>query len=206
MSTMSYHLTPIQSRPQPTRHLSHQPLQSRPSPYPNHSPRRPGGPQRAHSFCGNSSTSTYALASTCNSSHLTPDKRQLVAPPLERTLSSTGSRGNHSSPAQQMARPKIVQMERYPSHCPMRGQSPPQSPVPTIRIQSMTPPRPSISTLRSSSSTSTLSSSSDTTLPSTPISPVRCGRLIAEEDEWMDSQRGKAMEDVVRSVGELMVE
>jgi len=52
-----------------------------------------------------------ALASASASAHLTPDKRSLVAPPLERTISSIGSRGNHSPPGQQMVRPKVVKQD-----------------------------------------------------------------------------------------------
>ncbi|ORX41182.1 hypothetical protein BD324DRAFT_648070 [Kockovaella imperatae] len=66
---------------------------------------RPGAPKRSHSFCGDTSKSTFALASANACGHLTPDKRELVAPPLERTLSSIGCKGNRSPPSQQMARP-----------------------------------------------------------------------------------------------------
>jgi len=111
-------VTPLTAcRPVPTRDLSHQPQYPsqyqntiRPSPYPDPA-NRPSAPGRVHSFCGDSSTSTYALASASASAHLTPDKRSLVAPPLERTISSIGSRGNHSSPAQQMVRPKVVKQD-----------------------------------------------------------------------------------------------
>ncbi|WRT70570.1 uncharacterized protein IL334_007568 [Kwoniella shivajii] len=65
---------------------------------------RPGISHRSHSFCASGNNSTYALASA-PSKHLSPDKKILVAPPLERTISSLGSRGNCSPPTQQMQRP-----------------------------------------------------------------------------------------------------
>ncbi|WVQ95523.1 hypothetical protein IAU59_002620 [Kwoniella sp. CBS 9459] len=66
---------------------------------------RPGVPHRSHSFCASGSNTTYALASASAASNLSPNKKILVAPPLERTLSSIGSRGNCSPPSQQMQRP-----------------------------------------------------------------------------------------------------
>lgn len=54
--------------------------------------RRPGAPRRAHSFCGDASTSTFALASASAAAHLSANKLTLVAPPLERSLSSMGGR------------------------------------------------------------------------------------------------------------------
>ncbi|ODO10401.1 hypothetical protein I350_00996 [Cryptococcus amylolentus CBS 6273] len=93
------------------------PSSPRASPYPSPSPspsppgvsrpgmsRRPGPPRRTHSFCA-TEQQTFALASASTSSHLSPDKACIVAPPLERTLSSIGSKGNMSSPEQRMARP-----------------------------------------------------------------------------------------------------
>lgn len=73
-------------RPMPKRLLS---LQPRPSPYASSKPQRPGSMKRAHSFCANTPNSTYALAST-STSYLTEDKKGLIAPKLERTLSSMG--------------------------------------------------------------------------------------------------------------------
>ncbi|OCF45707.1 hypothetical protein I317_00610 [Kwoniella heveanensis CBS 569] len=67
--------------------------------------KRPGVPHRSHSFCASGNNTTFALASASASSNLSPDKTILVAPPLERTLSSIGSRGNCSPPSQQMQRP-----------------------------------------------------------------------------------------------------
>ncbi|WVF67962.1 hypothetical protein IAT40_002724 [Kwoniella sp. CBS 6097] len=67
--------------------------------------KRPGVPHRSHSFCASGNNTTFALASASASSNLSPDKKILVAPPLERTLSSIGSRGNCSPPSQQMQRP-----------------------------------------------------------------------------------------------------
>lgn len=58
----------------------------------NSTPKRPV-PKRAHSFCASSPHSTYALAST-SSQHLNGARTGLVAPPLERTLSSLGCVGN----------------------------------------------------------------------------------------------------------------
>ena len=78
--------------------------------------KRPGAPRRAHSFCGDSSASTYALASANACAHLSSDKEVLVAPPLERTLSSMGSKGNQSPPSQQMKRPNLVDGVMAVSH------------------------------------------------------------------------------------------
>lgn len=66
---------------------------------------RPGAPSRSHSFCGDSSASTYALASASAGGHLSMDKRILVAPPLERTISSLGLRGNVASAHTTMTKP-----------------------------------------------------------------------------------------------------
>ncbi|WWC92168.1 uncharacterized protein L201_007122 [Kwoniella dendrophila CBS 6074] len=68
-------------------------------------PKRPNMNHRSNSFCATGSNSTYALACAPKSGHLSPDKRILVAPPLERTISSIGLKGNHSPPSQQMQRP-----------------------------------------------------------------------------------------------------
>ena len=96
-------LTPLKSTPIDYEYPS---PTSPTSPFrPTASPSRPGAPQRAHSFCGDLSASTYALASAKCGTHLTGDKSDLIAPPLERTLSSLGSRGNYSPKAQFMARP-----------------------------------------------------------------------------------------------------
>ena len=76
---------------------------------------RPGAPKRSHSFCGDSSASTYALASASSASHLSEDKKVLVAPPLERTISSIGNRGNFSPPEQQMKRPFLLDARSRPS-------------------------------------------------------------------------------------------
>lgn len=66
---------------------------------------RPGAPSRSHSFCGDSSASTYALASASAGGHLSTDKRILVAPPLERTISSLGLKGNVASAHALMTKP-----------------------------------------------------------------------------------------------------
>jgi hypothetical protein len=124
-STSVYLAPPKMERPAPKRLLSLQQPSSRPHPYPISSsplsspgmgggagalggggpPKRPGAPRRSHSFCGNGAATTYALASASSCSHLSSDKKHLVAPPLERTLSSIGSSGNFSPFSQQMSRP-----------------------------------------------------------------------------------------------------
>lgn len=76
-----------------------------PSPPPRTGPIRPGPPKRSHSFYATDPTSTYALASASSATHLSPDKRFIVAPPLERTLSSLGPVGDRTPPRQQNARP-----------------------------------------------------------------------------------------------------
>ncbi|RXK41759.1 hypothetical protein M231_00994 [Tremella mesenterica] len=55
-------------------------------------------PKRSHSFCGDASTTTYALAST-PSRYLSEDKNNIIAPPLERTLTSLGRpKGDYRRP------------------------------------------------------------------------------------------------------------
>ncbi|OXB39412.1 hypothetical protein LQV05_000735 [Cryptococcus neoformans] len=76
-----------------------------PSPPPRTGPIRPGPPKHSHSFYATDPTSTYALASASSATHLSSDKRFIVAPPLERTLSSLGPVGDRTPPRQQNARP-----------------------------------------------------------------------------------------------------
>lgn len=89
----------------PSSAFPSQPLSSSTSRTPALPPSRPCAPKRSHSFCGDASTSNYALASANACAHLSADKRKLVAPPLERTLSSIGYQGNPGQPGQQMSRP-----------------------------------------------------------------------------------------------------
>ncbi|WWC65161.1 uncharacterized protein I303_107775 [Kwoniella dejecticola CBS 10117] len=143
-------------------------------------PKRPNMSHRSHSFCASTSKPTYALSSASHS-NLSPDKTVLVAPPLERTISSIGSKGNHSPPSQQMQRP-------FPSPASVHGtptrpssvlgekdincQSPHDMPsaIPTICVHpSLTPPRPSLSTSNRSSPASR--SSSYNTAILTPTTP-----------------------------------
>ncbi|KAE8541491.1 hypothetical protein D1P53_002852 [Cryptococcus gattii VGV] len=109
-----------------------------PSPSPSPPPRtdaiRPGPPKRTHSFCATDPTSTYALASTSSATHLSPDKRFIIAPPLERTLSSLGAVGDRTSPRQQMARPPgIYDREPENMETPKKNRNPPSSEGPVLR-------------------------------------------------------------------------
>ncbi|WVW80962.1 hypothetical protein I302_102953 [Kwoniella bestiolae CBS 10118] len=154
-------------------------------------PKRPTISHRSHSFCASTSNATYALASAPSSGHLSPDKRVLVAPPLERTLSSIGQKGNTSPPTQQMSRPvgmgmgmvdiENINLQRTPTRNRagvltekdvnyQSPQSPPQ--IPTIYVHpSLTPPRPSLSTTQTDSSRSSSFASSASTAILTPTTP-----------------------------------
>ncbi|WVQ85873.1 hypothetical protein IAT38_008041 [Cryptococcus sp. DSM 104549] len=214
-------LTPPSERPIPRRLLSLQ-TSSRPQPYPSPSPspppipshafggpKRPSAPRRSHSFCASGPNSTYALASASPAGHLTPDKRAIVAPPLERTLSSIGSRGNCSPTEQQMQRPlpdegmgeldlttptkasftrevlrqKDVNGGQHTTPTGPKTLPSPTPLIPTITIEpSLTPPRPSLSTMRTPSNTSSRSSSYTTV--ATPTTPR--GMLFGRIDEGQE--------------------
>ncbi|WVQ70517.1 hypothetical protein IAR50_000036 [Cryptococcus sp. DSM 104548] len=215
--TGSPFLIPPSMRPAPHRRTIQRPSSPRASPYPSPSPsppggarpgmvRRPGPPRRTHSFCA-TEQQTFALASASSSSHLSPDKASIVAPPLERTLSSIGSKGNMSSPEQRMVRPlpdlsEISEDEDMvtpkkarplPSDTRILSEmdgntqlgTPGSSPttliapdkVPTILVHpSLSPPRPSLAPLRTSSACSNASASSTSSRSSsftiaTPATP-----------------------------------
>ncbi|WVR08494.1 hypothetical protein IAU60_005549 [Kwoniella sp. DSM 27419] len=94
-------------------------------------PKRPGAPHRSHSFCATTSNTTYALASATSGCNLSKDKRVLVAPPLERTVSSIGSRDNRLPPAHQMHRPVLPSLSS--ENTPGRPSS--KSPMVTGRVR-----------------------------------------------------------------------
>ncbi|WWD20596.1 hypothetical protein CI109_105072 [Kwoniella shandongensis] len=245
-------------RPIPRRLLSLQNPSSRPVPYPSSTPsspnlsptdsssgksptsstassnKRPGAPRRSHSFCASGQNTTFALASTSSSSHLSPDKKVLVAPPLERTLSSIGSKGNQSPPSQQMQRPfPTLAGEEEGDRTPTKGrmtnsvlgekdvnyQTTPQRPtpqtkthfnahpsppvVPTILIHpSLTPPRPSLATMRTASGSSASSrSSSYTTTVMTPMTPTGLvfGRIAEDDTDETDEGEGSGSAMMLKS-------
>ena len=103
------------SYPSPTSPFS--PSSPKTSTYNGLKPKRPGPPSRSHSFCGDGSATTYALASVKAGSFLSPDKTTLVASKLERTISSFGnshtSRASNELPlfpsCSQMVRPPLTQ-------------------------------------------------------------------------------------------------
>ncbi|KAK8850414.1 hypothetical protein IAR55_004332 [Kwoniella newhampshirensis] len=214
---------------------------------------RPGAPRRAHSFCASGQNTTYALASACSSSHLSSDKKVLVAPPLERTLSSIGSRGNNSPPNQQMSRPGIgssgivasqsctpttkgrtavtssqvrdgqsVLAEKDMNHqhqTPLgiasNNKFPPSHPaVPTILIHpSVTPPRPSLATIRTGSNASSRSSSYTVMTPMTPhcmlFGKIEEGEGEEAQDESKAAyadKRGSGLDSVMDGVEDLVIE
>ncbi|KAK6906755.1 hypothetical protein I203_100742 [Kwoniella mangroviensis CBS 8507] len=190
-------------------------------------PKRPTISHRSHSFCASSSNSTYALASAPSSGHLSPDKRVLVAPPLERTLSSIGQKGNTSPPTQQMQRPlgmgmgiENINLQRTPtrinSNSNLRGgvlsekdvnaeyQSPPS--IPTIYIHpSLTPPRPSLSTRQQdeSSRSSSFASSASTAIltPTTPHDLLFKNDRLAKDDREDDEE--EVVQDEVQGDNDL---
>ncbi|ORY35670.1 hypothetical protein BCR39DRAFT_555808 [Naematelia encephala] len=227
MSSTSYLTPPSMERPAARRLYSLQP-QTRHSPYPSptssptFAPKRPGAPKRAHSFCGDASSHTYALAATSSCTHLTPDKRALVAPPLERTLSSIGVRGNTSPPSQQMSRPALqrssasARQPQIEEECTLP--TPPASPIPNILITSTTPPRPRPTPHQKSiAPSSSFIESAEINLPdrstsftlATPSTPSAA--FFAPSDENRKETHGKAAEetgdvdDVIQGVEELAV-
>ncbi|KIR51493.1 hypothetical protein I315_05974 [Cryptococcus gattii Ru294] len=142
-----------------------------PSPSPSPPPRtdaiRPGPPKRTHSFCATDPTSTYALASTSSATHLSPDKRFIIAPPLERTLSSLGAVGDRTSPRQQMARPPgIYDKEPENMETLKKNRKPPSSEGPVLREVKHNP-RVSIRTPSGS-----LVDSHSQSVPSSPSPPI----------------------------------
>ncbi|WWC98710.1 hypothetical protein V866_005603 [Kwoniella sp. B9012] len=195
-------------------------------------PKRPTISHRSHSFCASSSNATYALASAPSSGHLSPDKRVLVAPPLERTLSSIGQKGNTSPPTQQMQRPlgmgmgiENISLQRTPTrtNSSLRGgilsekdvnsQSPPS--IPTIYVHpSLTPPRPSLSTRQQdeSSRSSSFASSASTAIltPTTPHDLLFKNHRLAKDDgeddeeEIQDEVQGD--NDLTQGVDHLMIQ
>lgn len=225
MSTSSTYLTPPpMTRPVPKRLLS---LQNRPAPYSNPSSlsaasptpasgssqlKRPGGMKRSHSFCAASPNTPYALASTSSCSHLSADKQTLVAPPLERTLSSMGSRGNHST--DRMVRPVLseshqnvsTQLHSLEKRDPAGADT---EQIPKILIHpSTTPPRrPSIHPLASPSPCSSIPSlirdnadsrSSSYITPITPMTPS----LEPSTVSLKQLSEGKAVVEDVQGVEE----
>ncbi|GFZ48224.1 hypothetical protein JCM24511_05972 [Saitozyma sp. JCM 24511] len=248
-STSVYLAPPKMERPAPKRLLSLQQPSSRPHPYPISSsplsspgmggggvlggggpPKRPGAPRRSHSFCGNGAATTYALASASSCSHLSSDKKHLVAPPLERTLSSIGSSGNFSPFSQQMSRPVPSSSlsplsppttpglsplppssSPYQKGVPLGDVSPLPSPlvdVPTILIHpSGTPPRPSLAVMRNHSYSNSSRSSSYTSGPRTPGTTLY-GNPIEEEQvdkDGSEEQDVDHVDEIMDGVSDLQV-
>ncbi|KAL7422643.1 hypothetical protein Q5752_001934 [Cryptotrichosporon argae] len=155
-------------------------------------PRRPGPPLRSTSFCAPARGYTYALASGGTHANMSPEKKRLVAPALERTLSSLGVEGN-------------------PSGCTF-GITPPTpplspAPLPAIFISPTSPPRPSLVT---QSSAMTVSSTS-TAGPATPVEaefderPSPLGRFGLAHGSHLsaalDGVKIRGLDDLVRMHG-----